>query len=349
MKISLDHSDLQQAVEVITKTAPPTSGNITVSSAGGRIVLISAADLSRCQVTVPGEVDKDGEFALPLQSLKDAVKGREKLELHYTNSVLNVTAGKYKAELATVDVVALDTMNAEETTEWKMTATQADWLHQTIKKVALKPTSILSSWIPVGVTLTAQGAFVCCYDTQHMSWVSAKDVTGDFECVLPLNILGPVVEVFHKTNFVVRQSKSSVTVKNKLATVTLSVPSMDDLPSLADVRAKVLEAGKTKGETFTLKKPDVLAFLDNARAVIGKERAELECKAEKSIVFSVKTTQGNVKAALPGSGKGAWKVDMEFFLELMGKADADIEMNVVEGAFLSVKAKSVSAIVALNQ
>jgi len=40
---------------------------------------------------------------------------------------------------------------------------------------------------------------------------------------------------------------------------------------------------------------------------------------------------------------------MEFFLELMGKADADIEMNVVEGAFLSVKAKSVSAIVALNQ
>lgn len=349
MKITLEHTDINQAIEVITKTAPPASGNITVASSKGRIVLISAADLSRCQVTVPGDVDKDGEFALPLQSLKDAVKGREKLEMHYTNSVLNITAGKYKAELATVDVVALDTMNAEETTEWKMTATQAEWLHQAVKKVSLKPTSILSSWIPVGVKLTDKGAFVCCYDTQHMSWVNAKDVTGDFECVLPLNILSPVVDVFHKTNFVIRQGKSSVTIKNKLASVTLSVPSMDDLPSLADVRAKVVEASKAKGTTFTLNKADVLAFLDNAKAVIGKERAELECKAEKGVVFSVKTTQGNVKATLPGSGKGAWKVDMEFFLELMGKADESLEMNVVEGAFLSVKAKSVSAIVALNQ
>lgn len=352
MKIKLELDALQSCLEVISRLAPPTSGNITFTSAKGKVTLAASADLSRCLIVVPCEVDKEGEFAIPLQALKDAVKGRKTLELLYKNAVLNVMSGKYKAELTTVDVIPLDEYEAEEGTDWKLDTNQSAWLKKALREVALKPTALLMSWMPVGVKLTPKGAFVSCYDLQHMSWTSAKDVTGEFDCVLPLETLTNVIDLFHKTTFKIRHTRSRIEISTKLAKVYLNTPTMDDLPSLSDVQMKIKEASKVDGATFTFIKDSVMTFMDNARSVIGKERAELIVSADKEakgLTLAIRTGQGQVSASVKGSGKGSFKVDYEYFLEGLTKAGEEVSMNVVKDAFLGLKLANSSLIVALNQ
>ena len=350
MKIKIELDALQTALDTIAKTAVPASGNITFISAEGKLKINSVADLSRCSIVVPCDVTGDGEAAIPFQAVKDAIKGRKLLQLTFEKSVLTIKEGDYKAELATVDVIPQDELPEEETTEWQLTAEQASWLRTSLKDVALKPTSMLSQWMPAGIKLSSKGAFVSCYDSQHMSWSHTKEVKGDFECVLPMDVMQAIVEVFHKSNFKILQGKSFIKVQNKLTTVNLSVPLTDELPELSQVQTKIKEAAKIEASTITVPKTEVTAFFDNARSIISKERAEVLISAtEKYVEFSVKTGSGQVKTRLKGKGAGEMKVDVEYLQELIAKAPADVVINVVEGAFLSMKLTNSTALLALNQ
>lgn len=349
MKIEVELAPLQNALDIITKLAPPSSGNVTFTSNGKKVSLWAVADLSRATCVVPCSVDREGEFAIPLQALRDAIKGRDNLTLLFKNAVLTVTSGKYKAELSTVDVLPADPLDEEEATEWKLGEDQSAWLKKALRDVALKPTTLLSSWMPVGVKLTDKGAFVACYDTQHMSWAQSKEVKGNFECVLPLETMTNVIDIFHKIPFVIKQTRSRIEVKSKLFEVKLNTPTLEDLPSLADVQAKIREAAKIDSSTFQFNKAAFMTFLDNARAVIGKERAEVVIAGGKGVNVSIRTGQGQVAAALAGQGKGEFKIDYEYLLECVSRAGDEVQLNVVQGAFASMKLPASSTIIALNQ
>ena len=359
MQIQVDPEAIQASLDIIAKTAPPLEGEVTFRVVKNRLTVNSVADLSRCTVVVPCTVKGEGEFAILMQSLRDATKGRAELMFSYKEGTLTVKGkGGYLAELATLDVIPPDEVVPEETKEWKLSADQAVWLRKALKDVTLKPTSILSTWMPVGIKLSPNGAFVCCYDSQHMSWVNDKTVKGDFECVMPLDTAKAVVEVFHMGDFTINQSKSSIRVRNKTVNVLLSIPSTEDLPSLSQVRSKIKEAMAEKATTFKVGQKDVLTFIDNARAVIGKERAEIQVTSAKGVKgdkleLLVKTGQGQVKSLVAG-GTGSSKerkftVDLEYVQELIGRAAEDMNLNVVDGAFLSIALAGSSAMVALNQ
>ncbi len=350
MKIKAELDALASALETVSRVAPPVSGNINLELKDAKLTISSVAEVSWCSLIVPAEVTGKGELSVPIQALKDAIKGRQSLELSHENAVLVVRSGKYKAELATVDVIPRDIQDPEETKEWKITAEQAGWLRKALKEVQLKPTAILSSWMPIGVKLTKSGAFVACYDTQHMSWASTKEVTGDFECVLPIETLVNLVEVFHKSNFIIEQGRSNLLARNKLSKVQVSLPVTDELPSISDVQGKIKEASKASGTDFAFKKTDFLVFLDNARAVLGKERAEISIAGNgKAVELQIKTGNGQVNNIVPGSGKGKFLVDFEYMLELVTKAPEEVQLKVVDSAFLSSKLGASSVIVALNQ
>jgi hypothetical protein len=359
MQIQVDTASIQMALDIISKTAPPLEGEVTFRVTKGKLTANSVADLSRCTVVVPCEVKGEGEFAILMQSLRDASKGRETLSLTYKEGTLTVKAsGGYLAELATLDVIPADEVPKEDTKEWQLTADQATWLRKALKDVTLKPTSILSSWMPVGIKLSPNGAFVACYDSQHMSWVNDKSIKGDFECVMPLDTAKAVVEVFHAGNFVIHQSKNSIRVRNKLVNVLLSIPSTEDLPDLGQVRAKIKEAMAEKATTFKVGQKDMLTFIDNARAVVGKERAEITITSAKGqggnkLELLVKTGQGQVKSLVTGGTGGtkerSFRVDLEYVQELISRAGSEIAMNVVDSSFLSIALAGSSAIVALNQ
>lgn len=351
MKIKVALSELQHSLDIITRLAMPATGNITITSDGKRVQIISAAETSRCTTTLPCQVAGEGEYAVTLASLRDSIKGRSELLLTFKNAVLQVTSGSsYKAELVTVDVVPMDQQEQEEGEVWKLAPEQSAWLRKALRDVALKPTAILSSWMPAGIKLTPNGGFVTCYDMQHMSWVSDKKVVGEFEAVLPLETITNVIELFYKAPFSVKKTSSYIEVKSKLTKVFLSVPSTDDLPSLQDVYSKTRAAAKVTGKTFQVTKAECVAFMENARAVMGKERVEI-CVTGKgnSVQMQVKTGQGTSSAVLAGKGDGYFKVDYEYLAEALSKADDEVTLNVVEGSYLGLSLRGLSIIVALNQ
>jgi len=349
MKINAELSALQYAVDTAMRLAPPVSGNLSFTVKNKNLIVTSVAELGRCSAVVACDLSGEDEFAVPAQALKDAIKGRAAVELVYSNSTLTVKSGKYKTELVTVDVVPPDEVDKEETKDWKISAEVGDWIRTSLRLVALKPTVILSTWMPVGVHLSSKGAFICCYDLQHMNWVNEKEVKGDFECMLPLETMTNIMDVFSKTAFTMQQGSSYIRVKNKLVDAYLSVPDMKEIPTVSQVRDRVKEAGNANGKAWKFGKSDMLTFMDNAKAIIGKERAELAVEGDDGLKLVVRTGLGTSKTSIKGKGKGSFKVDYEYFQELVAKAPDEVEMSVVDKAFISIGLSSSAALVALNQ
>lgn len=354
IKIKTELDNVKRVIDVITKTAPPPSGNVTLQCSSKGILVTSVADLSRCQIIMAGELEGEGEFAIPLSSFKDATVGREQLTIEYSEGTMTVSSGRYRTALSTVDVIPADDVQVEgDATEWKLSAEQATWLKDALKKVVLKPTTLFSSWMPAGIHITSKGAFVACYDDQHLSWIRDKEVKGDFSCLLPIDVLQSVMDVFHATQFKLTQTKSFIQVTNKQVKLVLNTPASDDIRPVTEVLEKVKMAASAEGVKFTIAKAKIVEYLTNARSVVGKERAEIEIAPDKDgrALFSIKTVQGNSEAKIKFKGKlkSAFRVDHDYFHELVSKCGDEVEVSVVEGAFLSIPLKETTALVALNQ
>lgn len=294
-------------------------------------------------------MSKDGEFAVPAQALRDAVKGRQKLEISFASDSLTIKSGAYKTTLVAVDVVPVDELEKTEAQTWKVTPEIADWISGSLKKVALKPMTLISPWMPVGIKV-GKTAFICCYDDTHMNWTTSKEVTGDFECLLPIDTMSALIDVFQKSAFRIERGDNHIRVRNKMVDAYMSVPDMRELPSVTDVMNRIREASKVTGKTFQISKTEVLSFMENARSIIGKERAELIVEGDgASVLLSMQTGQGQSKTKMKGKGKGKFAVDFEFLQELLLKAKEEVELNVVDGAYLSVKLAASMAILALNE
>lgn len=349
MQIKVELKSLQHAVDTVMRLAPPASGNLNFQSSKKTLTVTSVSETGMCSALVACEVSKDGEFAIPAQALRDAVKGRNNLELTYVSDTLVVKSGNYKTSLVAVDVVPVDEIEKAEAQTWKVTPDVADWIASSIRKVALKPITLVSPWMPVGIKI-GKSAFICCYDLTHMNWVSSKEVSGDFECMLPIETMSAIMDVFSKSSFKMERGDGHIRVKNKMVDAYMSVPDMKELPTVDDVMARIREAAKVSGTTFQVAKTDVLTFMENAKAIVGKERAELLVEgSDGGVVLEVKTGLGQSRTKLKGKGKGRFAVDYEFLQELILKGHEDLQLNVVDQAYLSVKLAASMAILALNE
>ena len=352
-KIQVEGKDLQNALGIASRVAPPTEGNVILIGKASKLYVFSMSELARCETIVPAKIEgKDFEFAIPLDALRDATKGRDTLELTWDGNLLGIRSSGYKADLITIDAISRDELDKVTATEASLSAEQAVWLKSTVNDVALKPTAMLAAFMPVTVKLTAKGAFVACYDNQHMAFTNSNEVTGELMLTLPLDSFQTILDVFGSSSIKLKVSNSRVEIRNKLTFIAMSLPSMEDSVSAEDVISKAREAMKTAGTALVLDKQAVLAFLDNARSVMGKERIEVTANSDAGkIKFVVKTVRGTINAIVKATGKKAsFKIDFEYFQEMVQKTKgAELELSVVTDAFISSKYEGGIALVALNQ
>ena len=353
MKLKLTSALLHSAIKTASTLAPPRDENVSLESDGSKLFLHSASDVARCTINIPCEVSGKNIFGISLATLRDATKGRDALHLVFEQSVLKVKAKGYDADLPTTDALQLDALDPlKDKVILKLTADQASWLKQAVQAVSLKPTVVLTSYMPVSIKLTDKGAFVACYDDSHMAFINSKEITGDIDVTLPLDTFNSVLSVFSTAAFKLEVSFASLIVSNKLSSVNLNLPEVPKgTPTAAEVLMKAKEALKMDGSTLTFAKADMLAFLDNARAVSTKERTEVAVKSQdKTLLVSVTTSNGSCKTQIPVTGKTkAFKIDFEHFDEAIRKCSDTVEMKVVADAFVSVKASKTYLIVGLNQ
>lgn len=354
MRATIDSDIIQEALRICLRLAAPISGNVTFKTDGPKLYMLSSSELSRCTVLMPCEVTGTALFAISTESLKSATKGRKELEMVYSKTMLNIKSGRYHSSLTTVDAIQVDEdASPEEGKIWKLSADQAMWLKSAVATVALKPPQNLSTYMPISVRLTDKSAFVACYDENHMAFVNDREITGSLDLTLPIETLNSVLDVFNKLNFSMNVTKSSLVVKNKLVNVILALPETEDEELGASaVLGKAKESLKADGLQIELNRNDVLAFLDNARAVATKERAELKIVTDAGKVsMEVSTVNGTSKITIKGGVKkhSVFNVDFEYFDEAVRKCGDSVIFKVVMDAFISFKTKSAHILVALNQ
>jgi hypothetical protein len=354
MQVVVESSIIQEALRVALRLSPPISGNVTLASDGAKLFLHSAGELSRCSVLLPCEVKGKSFFAIGSEALRDATKGHEQLTMVFDKTMLNVKSGRYSASLTTVDAIAMEEEKEEKGDTWKLTVDQAQWLKSAVSQVALKPTANITAFMPVSVKLSPKGAFVACYDNQHMAFVNDKEITGELDVTLPLETINAVLDTFNKIAFRMTVTPSSLLVKNKIVDVTLSLPATEDDSQIGTdaVIGKAKEALKADGKQIEVSKADITSFLDNARAVSTKERSEILVTTDAGkLTLVVKTTNGTSKSTIKAAvtSKQSFAVDYEFFAEAIAKCSDSVVFKVVENAFICFTLKNAHVLVALNQ
>ena len=354
MNLTLEQDAVAEAIRIITRLAPPVSGNITIESDGSKCFMHANGETSKCSINIPATVSgKATTFALPLATFKDATKGRKTLNVVFEKTLCKISSGNYKCELATVDAIELDHTDEEKSKPIKLTVEQSAWLKSAVATVALKPTALLSTFMPCSIKLTEKGAFVACYDVNHMAFINSNEIKGDMETKLPLDILSAVLDAFGKATFKLELSKANLYVSNALVKVVLSLPQEEE----NDLKIEeVLEAAKgskaAKGQEIEINKAELVTFLDNARAVATKERSEVKFETDKGkIKIEVNTAHGSTKAILKASSTAQSKalIDFEFLDEAVRKSGDSVVVKLVKDEFMSFKLKTGNVVVSLNQ
>lgn len=353
MNFKIDAAHIQEAIRVIGRLAPPDSGNITISSNGKKIHISSTSETSRCQINLPASVEgKSGAFAISMMALRDATKGRKELDMEYSKAMCRIKAGAYKCELATVDTLETEAAAEDKGVKLEFSAEQASWIKSAVNTVALRPTALLASFMPIAVKLTKKGAFVSCYDVNHMAYLNSDEVTGDMEMKLPLDTLTAVLDAFGGAAFTLELGRASVNVGNKLVKVNLSLPQEEENElQLADVIETVKAARKAEGQPLVIDREELVAFLDNSKAIATKERSEIKVVVEGGkMKMEVTTVQGSAKALLKTKSKNcAFAIDFEYLDEAVRKAGAIVEMKLVKDEFLAISQKNSTILISLNQ
>ncbi len=354
MKITIESSALQEAIRVAGRLAPPLTGNVTFESDGKKAFLHSASEVNRCSINMPCNVEgKAITFAIGLNALKDATKGRKTLEIVFDKTMCKIKSGSYSCELPTVDALEMETSKeAVKGTAIKVTADQATWLKSALSTVALKPTALLSFFMPVFIKLTAKGAFVTCYDSLHLAFINSKEITGEMELTLPIDMMMAVLDTFNGSDFKLEVTQSTLYVANKLVKVSLSLPQEEEGIKGPDVLEKSREVSKINGKEIVVAKQQMLEFFDNARAVATKERSEVTITTDSGkIRLEVNTPNGSSKAIVKADCKvkTTSKIDFEFLDEAVRKCPDEVSMKLVDGAFISFKLKAATVLVSLNQ
>jgi hypothetical protein len=343
VKTTITAKTLVSALDVCQKLAPPTSELVLFKTDGKRMWVKSSSDTSQCSVRIVGSVTGEPtEFGVPLSALKDALKGHEEVALSTENAMLHITSKGYSMELATQDPPGYDELQADDTQQVELNPDTVVSLLACVKAVALKPTSMLSQWIPVGIKLAGGKAFVCSYDNQRISWGTQK-IAGELECVAPADTLISVLDSLKGQSVSLQLSRGRIRAANKLAEVSINIPIDEDLPSLDEVLEKVKAVRAVKGSVCCLHKEELLAFFTNARAITGKDRAEIESDGE---TLKIVSTTGRVQKKLKGA---PFKIDFEFLVEAVSKTKDDVVINAVGTEFVSIKTEAGTLVLAQNQ
>lgn len=355
MLFTVDGAVLQEAIRVVSKLAAPISGSVTLQIANQKAYMHSVAELSRISILLPGTVEGEATFAIDLNTLKDATKGRAEITTKYDKTLFKIKSGNYTAELATSDA-----LNVEEDEDKKvgpvikLSTEQGAWLKSAIATVALKPITILSSFMPVTVKLDSKGAFVSCYDNEHMAFLKSNEIQGEMDVTLPVDTLQSILDAFSKAPFKMQLGIANLHVSNALIKVSVALPQAEDNSTVSaeDVINKAKSAVKEDGLNIEVSKKDIVDFLDNAKSIATKERGEITIQTEKGkIKLDVMTSNGSTKTVIKANVTEVVKVkiDFEFFQEAISKCAELVVMRIVGDSFIMLKTSTAYVLVSLNQ
>lgn len=357
MRVKTDASILLNQLTIISKLVNPTSGNVSLQVKDSNLYLFSVNDMATFQSVVPSDiVEGEASFGVSIEGLKTLLRKRSKVELQYINTMLVVSEKGYRAQLATVDPVeqqALAERNVDKLKgkKWKLSADQSKWLNTSVNEVNLKVVEALSPFMPITVKITDKGAFIACYDNNHMSFIRSKEMTGDLDVTMPASTFAPVLEAFAGSNLMMEVCESALVLKNKVLKISMSLPNVDTYIPVTELLKLANQSLASDHQLLTLNRETLIDFMDSCKAVATKERSELKVKASgKKVVLTVGTIAGNINQnlSLAKAINLEFSLDFSYFQEAVTKSiGEELEIRVIKDSSLIVGAKNGYSIISL--
>lgn len=350
MRVVTDAGMLLKQLGVLTKLVTSASGNVSLVIDGTNLKLFSLNELANFQSIVPCDVvEGEAEFAVNVEAFKTLLRNRNKVELQYISTMLVVSEKGYKAELPTTDAVEsisyrnMVNQKVKNGKTWKVTAEQGKWLKNTTDEVNLKVVEALSPFMPILVKLTDKGAFVACYDNNHMAFVRSNDMQGNVDFTMPAATLTNVLQAFYGSSYVIEVGEQMMQVRSKLLKVGMNLPNADSYLPVEELLNLASKTLKTKKDQLELDKQQLTDFLNSCKAVATKERSELKVKATgKRVQLLVRTIAGNVtqNLQLKTPCECEFSLDFLYMEEAVSKCvDDTITIGVIKDSSVIVGSK----------
>lgn len=345
MKLIVDGTVMSKAVDDLLRLAAPASGAIVVQSLKGKLTLTSSSMTSMAKIVVPCKVEGDAQFGIAPGTLKSSCTKAE-VSMLLKNEVLTVASGKSTLTLPVQAVTEQSAFEVENPHKTNFTAEQAGELAALVSVVDGKQESA-TDWIPVGVNITAKGAFVASYTPVRLCWASSKAITGDSRIVLPIATVASALAVFGKDKFVLTTGNNAVKFTSPRAVFEAAAPSGEGAIPFDSVLSKAKEYKSAKLSQVTLAKSDIVDFLVSSKAVTQSSRAELSLHADKGKVkLRVSTTEGSAEASLKAqvSALVKAKLDLDALQVCLSKITGDVQMSFDESMALIQEDKATTAL-----
>lgn len=324
LTISIDSTVIAEALKITMSLAPPMTGNVIIGTRNKALILTSIGENNRVEFRLPCTVKGEGIFALPIDTLTSSTRGRDTLTMRFANDVLYIQSGRYSAKLPTVDVIQEDAAPRKIENWMTVTADQGQWLKEALSDVNLAPTTVFAqSAMPVAVSLTPEGAFVCCYDSGHFAYTTSSEVTGNFELTLPITTLMNVIGAFAEADFKMAFDGGVLVLRNPVIKAEIATVAVTTMP-IDQLAAQVEALSSMKPEaSFSIDVAEVKAFLANSQAVNNKEsRNALKITLNKnSAELTVSSNRGeaSIEVEAKSSSPVHLEVDQEYFGEMLTK------------------------------
>lgn len=358
MKIEIDGDQLAEGIKTIRNVTAGATIHLEVVPNFLRLTAVNGG--SALTTSVPMkliEKSKVRACALDSAAFATSLTKLKVVQFEFLESSLVIRSGRYKAELIAHQYEKQVVIpEGEKEKGIKIKKSFIDKLSAILPKLELQPLLSTYAFVPFGVKVTREGAFIASYDFYQAAFVQMEDVKGDFEFVLPNNVFSMLAKEMKGQDYQLVITETSVYAYNDIFEYATAIPqsesstvSFDDMQQL---HSSLKGTTKKSGVGIKLKSEAIVQMIENGRAIYEKDSTfEFEIKGDKC-KLELKSSSGKISTVIMLEEKAArdiaFSCDFHFFSTLMKKAGASIKLTVIPERMLLFTNKPVIYMMSLS-
>jgi hypothetical protein len=357
MKIEVDGPILSDAIKALKSLIGGVNTFIDVGPSF--LKLSSTYNGNSFMTTVPIKVtekSKHRQCAIDSTALQAAVSRLKKMEITLGESSLKVKSGRYTAEIVTHQFEAQQVVpDSEKKKGVPIKSKFLTKISELLPKLELQPLLSTYDYVPFGVKVTEDGAFLASFDYYQAAFVNTDEVKGKFEFVLPNNIFSMLAKEIKNQDYNLVITESAVYAYNDNFEYAAAMPQADtNNVSFADMRSlygDLKKMIKSDGIQVKLKAEAINQIIENGKAIYDKDSTfEFQIKGDKC-KLDLRSSSGKVSTMIMLEAKTkdlTFSCDFNFFSSLMKKAGQNITLVVIPDRMLLLKNSPVMYMMSLS-
>lgn len=339
MKIQIDGPLLIDAVKTLKNLI---GGSTTFLEVTPNFLKLSATNNGNSfSTSVPIKVlekSKNRTCALDSTALSTALTKLKDVTFKLGDSSLVITSGRYTAEMITHQFEAQQVIpESEKTKGITIKSSFLDKIIDLVPKLELQPLLSTYDYVPFGVKVTKEGAFLASFDFYQAAFVSSDEIKGNFEFVMPNNIFSVLAKEIKSQDYKLIVTDSTIYAYNDVFEYAAAVPQSDgnnvSFSDMQELYASLKTMVKKEGVSVKLSAESINQMLENGKAIYEKDSSfEFKIAGDKCRL-ELKSSSGKVSTTIMLAEKASKDVtfscDFHFFSTIMKKAGSMIQLKVI--------------------